>query len=118
MLPKAAANSIITALISQITVPKNLTLVLKEEETVRKTLEVSMPPHLEKVTDFDQKMKGSAYGGVKVQFKSSNKKVALVGKNGLVTAVGTGTAKITTTVTLYSGKKKTFTTVVTVKGED
>lgn len=115
LLPKAAANGSITALISQISVPKSLTLTLKEDESlVRETLEVGLPPHLEKVTTFDQKLKGSAYGGVKVQFKSSNKKVVLVGRGGLVTAVGEGTAKITTTVTLFSGKTKTFTTVVTV----
>jgi uncharacterized protein YjdB len=48
-----------------------------------------------------------------VTWKSSNKKVATVDKNGKVKAVGPGTATITCTATDGSGKKATCTVKVT-----
>lgn len=119
LLPKAAGNAYITALISQISVPKTFKLSLGDnpDKPVRENLPVELPDHLEKVQTLNQLTKGSAYGGVTISYQSSNKNVVLAGKNGLLTAVGEGTAKIKTTVTLYSGKTKTFTTIVTVAPE-
>ena len=49
-----------------------------------------------------------------VTYKSSNKKVATVSKNGVITAKKKGTAKITATIKV-NGKNKTVTCKVTVK---
>lgn len=74
------------------------------------TIKVTLPTGFTKVTKYT----GSP-ADVKVTFKSSNPKVATVSSSGKVTGKKKGTAKITVTMQIKDGAKKTVTTKVTVK---
>ena len=50
-----------------------------------------------------------------VTYKSSNKQVAKVSKNGIVTALGKGKAIITVKITLAGGKVKIFKKKIQIK---
>lgn len=74
------------------------------------TIKVTLPTGFTKVTKYT----GSP-ADVKVTYKSSNPKVATVSSSGKVTGKKKGTAKITVTMQIKDGAKKTVTTKVTVK---
>ena len=75
-----------------------------------KSIKITLPVGFNKV---------SKYSGnpadVKVTFKSSNPKVATVSSSGKVTGKEKGTAKISISMQIKNGAKKTLTTKVTVK---
>lgn len=75
-----------------------------------KTIKVTFPTGFTKVTKYT----GSP-ADVKVTYKSSNPKVATVSSSGKVTGKKKGTAKITVTMQIKAGAKKTVTTKVKVK---
>lgn len=74
------------------------------------TIKVTLPTGFTKVTKYT----GSP-ADVKVTFKSSNPKVATVSSSGKVTGKKKGTAKVTVTMQIKDGAKKTLTTKVIVK---
>lgn len=74
------------------------------------TIKVTLPTGFTKVTKYT----GSP-ADVKVTYKSSNPKVATVSSSGKVTGKKKGNAKITVTMQIKDGAKKTVTTKVTVK---
>ena len=75
-----------------------------------KSIKVTLPTGFNKVTKYS----GNP-ADVKVTFKSSNKKIATVSSSGKVTGKKKGTVKITVTMKIKDGAKKTLTTKVTVK---
>jgi hypothetical protein len=75
-----------------------------------KSIKVTLPAGFHQVTKYS----GNP-ADVKVTFKSSNKKIATVSSTGKVTGKKKGTAKITVTMQIINGAKKTATTKVTVK---
>lgn len=66
-----------------------------------KTVEVTIPKGLKKVTKFSGKNKANQ---IKVTFKSLNKKVATVNSKGKVKAKKKGTAKIKIFLSAHDGK--------------
>lgn len=52
---------------------------------------------------------------VKISYKVSNKNIATISKDGTITGLKKGTVKITVTVTLENGQKKSFRKTITVK---
>ena len=77
-------------------------------------IKVTLPKELSKVTAF-------AYGDplgqeeAKITYKVSNKDIAAVSGSGVITARKKGTVKVTVTVTLENGQKKSFSKNITVK---
>lgn len=110
------ANAIqVTSLLNQIKVtPSKKTLYIGGNDS-KTEISVNLPGTLEVVKSLKDSTAGSAIGGVTVKYTSSNKKVVTVNSTGKVTATGTGTATISTAVTLYSGEVKVFKSVITVK---
>ncbi len=116
VLPKPASSAVMTSLINQISIAAGTgTLYYGGTRNYSTKLTLTLPPTLELVASLEDKTSSSAIGAVVVSYESSNKKVATVSSDGTITATGTGKATIRTTVTLYSGKTKTFTTKVNVK---
>lgn len=116
LLPKKASASAITSLREQISVtPNKVTLALGSKNKSNATIEVNLPKTLEVVKDFKDKTSSTAIGAAKVTYKSGNEKIATVDDTGKITAKKTGKVSIKVTVTLYSGKTKTFKISVTVK---
>lgn len=112
ILPKEADSKTYTSLRNQISVDvKNKTLAPKK--TAR--LEVKLPYTLEMVNNKKDKPSQSAKGIVTVTYASNNEEVAIVDENGKITARKSGSAIITTKLTLYSGKIKTVRTKIIVK---
>lgn len=74
------------------------------------TIKVTLPTGFTKVAKYT-----SNPVDVKVTFKSSNKNVATVSSSGKVTGKKKGTSKITVTMQIKDGAKKTVTTKVNVK---
>lgn len=116
LLPKKASAGAITSLRDQISVtPNKVTLTLGSKNKSKATIKVKLPKTLELVKDLKDKTSGSAIGAATVTYKSGNKKIATVDDSGKITAKKAGKVDIKVTVTLYSGKKKTFKVSVTVK---
>ncbi len=116
MLPQKADNSLITSLLKQISVTADeTTLYTGGTGDSTSDIRINLPYSLELVKDLKDRTSSSAIGGVTVTYQSGNKAVASVDSNGRITAQKAGTAKITATVTLYSGKSKKVTMTVTVK---
>ena len=116
VLPKPASSAVMTSLINQISITAGTgTLYYGGTRDYSTKLTLTLPPTLELVASLEDKTSSSAIGAVVVSYESNNKKVATVSSDGTITATGTGKATIRTTVTLYSGKTKTFTTKVNVK---
>lgn len=114
-LPKQARATTITSLRNQITVESNkITLNLGSKKKSGATIQVNLPKTLEQVKDLKEKTSASAVGAVKITYKSGNSKVASVDSTGKITAKKSGIVDITVTVTLYSGKIKTFNISITV----
>lgn len=74
------------------------------------TIKITLPTGFTKVSKYT----GNP-ADVKVTYKSNNSKVAIVSSSGKVTGKKKGTAKITITMQIKDGAKKTVTTKVTVK---
>ncbi len=116
ILPKEADSSVINSLKDQIkvTVAKK-TLYIGGTTDSKAEIKLELPSTLELVNSLKDKTSGDAIGAVTVSYKSSNSKIAKVDSKGTITAVGTGTVKITATITLYSGKTKVVSFTVKVK---
>ena len=116
LVPNKASAGAITSLRNQISVtPNKVTLTLGSKNNSKATIEVDLPKTLELVKDLKDKTSSSAIGAAKVTYKSGNKKIATVDASGIITAKKAGKVDIKVTVTLYSGKTKTFKISVTVK---
>ena len=116
MLPEKAGNDYITSLCDQISItPANSTLFVGGTTGTTAALFIELPTTLELVNNMEMKTSQSAIGAVTAAYRSSNEKVATVNDKGMITAIGIGTARITTKITLYSGKTKTMVTTITVK---
>lgn len=112
VLTAKADSKQITSLQSQITVkPKNKT-VKKGKST---SVAVDLPACLQVVTNLTDKTTSESVGAVTITYKTSNKEVATVNKNGTITAKKKGTVTVTATITLYNGKKNTVKMKITVK---
>ena len=112
ILTAKAGSKQITSLQSQITVkPKNKT-VKKGKST---SVVVDLPACLQVVTKLTDKTTSEGVGAVTITYKTSNKEVVTVNKNGTITAKKKGTATVTATITLYNGKKNTVKMKITVK---
>lgn len=94
------------ALLKKVKVTKNLSI----KKGKAKAIKVTLPEGLTKVTKYTGKD-----GEVKISYKVNNKKIAKVNGKGKVTGKKKGKAKVTTTVRLQDGTKKTFTTKVAIK---
>jgi len=115
ILPKKAAKGISTDLLSQITVASNKkTLSIGDSKKSTGNIKEVLPPFLVKVSDLTKKT-DKGVKGVKIAYKSDNKKAVTVNASGKITAKGTGKAVVTVTVTLQDGTKKNFKIPVTVK---
>lgn len=115
ILPKKAAKGISTDLLSQITVTSNKkTLSIGDSKKSIGNIKEVLPPFLVEVTDLSKKT-DKGVKGVKITYKSDNKKAVTVNVSGKITAKGTGKAIITVTVTLQDGTKKSFKVPVTIK---
>jgi hypothetical protein len=97
-------------LIDRITVSVKTSLNKGEKATIT----VNLPPVLSQVTAF---VSGDPIGKeeAKVTYKVDDRDIATVSDNGIDTAIKKGTVKITVTVTLENGQKKSFHLSVTVK---
>ena len=104
--PDKTSSAKTKALLKKVKVTKSLSIKRKKSRTIK----VALPKGLKKVTKHTNKS-----GQVKITYKSDKKKTAIVNSKGKVTAKRKGTAKITTTVKLKNGTKKTFITIVKVK---
>jgi hypothetical protein len=115
LLPRQAKSDMITSLRKQISIsPKKLTLKLGSKKNSTTTIQVNLPKTLEQVDNLKDKTSTSVLGAVTITYKSNNTKVADVNNKGKITAKKAGKAEITVTVTLYSGKIKTYKVSVTV----
>ena len=96
--------------VKSISMTKSATLIYSKANPPTKQL---TPKFKTKKGVIKYQAKGDICEGVPVKWKSSNTKVATVDQNGLVTAKGRGTAKITCTA--QDGSKKKITCKITVK---
>lgn len=116
LLPRQAKGGIITSLRNQITItPSKITLYLGVKDKNTANINLVLPETLEKVKNLKDKTTGSAIGAVKVTYKSGNKKIASVDSSGNIIAKKAGKVEVKVTITLYSGKSKTFKVPVIVK---
>jgi arabinan endo-1,5-alpha-L-arabinosidase len=116
VLPKKAKKDSYTSLRDQITVNvENSTLYRNKSKRKTTKIKVSLPDTLEVVERFSEKTSGNGVGGVTITYESSDSSVATVNSSGKVTSRNKGSAIITTTITLYSGKTKVVKTNITVK---
>ena len=105
-----------TSLVKQIkAAPAMTTLSLTTSKKKSTQIKLELPLSLEIVKKITDPASQSAMGRATVTYSSSDKSVATVDKNGKITAVGKGTTVITTTITLYSGKKKIIKTEIKVE---
>ena len=116
ILSKQAEASQITSLRKQVAVtPSKKTLYVGDSKSSATSIQIALPSTLEIVSSLKDKTSQTAIGGVVVNYRSNNEKVATVDKEGKITAKGVGTANIITTITLYSGKIMAVKTSITVK---
>ena len=112
----SADSKLINSLLNQITVTSTEnTIYYKGTKNATAKIAISLPSTLEMVNSLKDKTSSNAIGGVTVTYASSNSKIAVVDKYGNITARGIGKVTINTTVTLYSGKTKSYKTVISVK---
>lgn len=115
MLHEADAQNI-TSLRNQIkAAPKKKILYIGTTDKNTVKMQIDLPKTLEMVDSLSDRASQSAIGGVTVTFSSDNEKVAVVDREGNITAVGTGKAVITALLKLYSGKTRTIRTAIAVK---
>lgn len=115
LLAKKANSKAVTALSKQVTVTANKS-VKKNKST---NMKVTLPDTIMKLTSLSssnrKKYLPSGILGAKISYKSSNKKIATVNKNGKVTGKKQGKVRITTTIKLSNGSKVTVNRTITVK---
>ncbi|HEX3077275.1 MAG TPA: Ig-like domain-containing protein, partial [Lachnospiraceae bacterium] len=112
LVPNQSDAKVSTGLLDQIIVPKYAAVKIDGKKKVYLTL----PSTLQIVKDISTATESSAIGAVTVSYSSNNSKIATVNKSsGQITGKSKGKAVITTTVTLFDGSKKVYTTKVTVK---
>jgi uncharacterized protein YjdB len=70
---------------------------------------------VEALEETNTKNTENAVGALTISYLSSNEKVAVIDKDGNITAVGEGKTLITAKITLYSGKTKVVKKYITVK---
>ena len=114
-LHKEADNKKITSLRNQISITPHKRTIYLEYNTTPVRIQVNLPVTLELVESLDDKTSQPMIGGVTVTYSSGNHQVASIDNKGKITIIGAGKAEITARITLYSGKTKEFTTVITVK---
>jgi hypothetical protein len=116
MLMEEADSSMITSLKNQITlsVGSEIISIGKGKNSTTNVI-INLPETLELLQTLEAKTSQSAIGAVTATYQSSNEKVATVDSNGKITAKGSGLTTIVVKVTLYSGKVKTFKTIIRVK---
>ncbi len=116
ILPKEADKTMITSLRDQIVIsPSELTLYIGGTLGASGNIQITIPVALELVKNLKDKTSGNSIGAITVTYSSSDEAVADVSSEGIVTARGIGSATITTKVTLYSGKTKSFVSEINVK---
>lgn len=106
ILPNEANKSVYRSLRNQINIDsKQKTMNVSNGETMQ--LSISMPDSMKWVNSLgDAVPKGVA--AATITFKTSDKTVATVNKDGKITAKGVGKTTITATITLYSGKQNLY----------
>lgn len=116
VLDEKADKRVITSLKDQIkVVASDKTLYLEDGKIKKGSIKVSLPSTLKLSEKLENESKSIAVENATASYKSSNSKVVAVNKKGIITAVGSGTAKIYTKVTLYNGTSKVFILVIKVK---
>lgn len=115
VLPKKANSKAVTTLAKQIKVSAKTTVKAKKTTTVKVTLPVTMKKLTSISTSACRKYLPSGVLGAKVSYKSSNKKIATVNKNGTVTGKKKGKVTITTTIQLSNRSKVTIKKTIRVK---
>jgi hypothetical protein len=116
ILPEEANNSSIASLREQISVVnEKLALYSKGIEGITNQIMIELPSTLELKTSLKDRTSGSAIGAVTASYKSTDERVVIVDKNGMVTAKGAGTATIVVKIKLYSNKIRTFMIKISVK---
>ena len=116
VLANKPAKAVTKTLLDNVTV-KYGKKTLKKGKTMKVTAKIANSD-LVKVTNIKKTDKvQSAHLGVKIGFKSTNKKIATVSSAGKVKAVKAGNCKIQVVVTLSNGQKKTVSQKVKVTGK-
>jgi len=116
ILKEKADKNIITSLLNQIKVtPGKMTIYVGRTKGHTTQVAIKLPITLEMVDSLEEKTSQSAAGWAMITYRAGNSKVVMIDKDGKITAKGVGKVNIFTTVTLYSGKTKTFITTITVK---
>lgn len=113
LLPKVAAKSEKTSVLAQVSVTKNITLTKGK----KKNIAIKLPDTLMKVDSlgqFDKEINKAVYGAV-ITYKSSDKSVATVDKNGKVTSKKKGKTVITVTIKSSNNTAKTYKVAIQVK---
>lgn len=120
LLKKKAPAKQYVPILSQVTVSETMSLKLKKGKAgelleTRKKLAITLPETLQLTKKIDDKTAGNAYGAVTISYQSDNAAIVSVSKQGTLAGKKKGSASIRTTITLYNGDKKVYTTKVTVK---
>ncbi len=113
LLPKVAAKSEKTTVLSQVSVTKKITLTKK----TKKNIAIRLPDTLMKVDSlkkFDKDINKAVYGII-ITYKSSDKSVATVDKTGKVIGKKKGNSIITVTIKTSNNTSKTYKVVIQVK---
>ncbi len=112
LMPQKANQSITNSLISQISVPEQLSI----SRGTNKKVEVNLPVTLEKTNKITDKTSSNAIGAVTMKYSSQDESIALVNeKTGQVTGKKKGSTEILVKVMLYSGESKILKVKVLVK---
>ncbi len=112
-----APSNLTKSLLSQVEVTLNNSVLYIDKTNKNKIkFNVTLPATLEIVKNIDKNANiSNAVGELTITYYSSNKKVAVVDKNGTITAVGKGKVLVTAKITLYNGKTKVVKMYITVK---
>lgn len=115
VLHEQADKSIVTSLKNQIKVTPDKVVLSAKGDNKTASIHIILPQTLKIVKSVNNTLASDALGAVTVSYKSSDKKVATVDKNGKITAKKSGKTDIYVTIKLYSNKTKTIKISVTVK---
>lgn len=113
LLPKAAAKSEKTSVLTQVSVTKKITV----SKGKKKDIIIKLPDTLMKVNSleqFDKEINKAVYGAV-ITYKSSNKSVATVDKAGKVNGKKKGNTIITVTIKSSNNTSKIYKITIQVK---